>query len=140
MTTRPTGLTKDAGWQVGVSRTLPIEVAAAWDYLLSPAGLAHWLGDGVPTPLEKGITYKTTDGTTGQIRSLHPRDRVRLTWRPPGRRQDAIVQLVLQSTATGCSVRFHSDRLTSQREREAMRAHWRNVLDRLTIAISSDNT
>ena len=92
MTTRPTGLTKDAGWQVGVSRTLPIEVAAAWDYLLSPAGLAHWLGDGVPTPLEKGITYKTTDGTTGQIRSLHPRDRVRLTWRPPGRRQDAIAR------------------------------------------------
>ena len=46
ITTRPTGLTKDAGWQVGVSRTLPIDVGAAWDYLLSPAGLAHWLGDG----------------------------------------------------------------------------------------------
>lgn len=45
MTTKPTGLTKDAGWQIGVTRTLPTDLDIAWDYLLSPAGLSLWLGE-----------------------------------------------------------------------------------------------
>lgn len=137
MTTRPTGLTKDAGWQVGVSRTLPVDFDTAWEYLLSPAGLSLWLGDGLAGPLEKGRTYETIEGTTGEIRSLRPGDRVRLTWRPPGRQQEAIVQLVLRPAVTGCSVRFHSERLDSENEREAMRSHWRTILDQLAAAISS---
>jgi len=139
MTTKPTGLTKDAGWQIGVTRTLPTDLDIAWDYLLSPAGLSLWLGDGVPGPLEKGLTYETTDGTIGEIRSVRPGDRVRLTWRPPGRQQHAIVQLALRPSATGCSVRFHSERLDSENERKAMRSHWRKILDQLAVAIPPED-
>lgn len=35
MTSRPTGLTKDAGWEVGVSRTLGTDPGTMWEYLLS---------------------------------------------------------------------------------------------------------
>lgn len=136
MTPRPTGLTKDAGWQIGVSRTLPVDCDAAWEFLLSPAGLSLWIGDGVRLPLEKGLTYRTVDGTTGEIRSLRPRDRIRLTWKPADRARDATIQLAVRPTASGCSVRFHTERLDSEHERTAMRSHWRAVLERLAARVA----
>jgi uncharacterized protein YndB with AHSA1/START domain len=131
MTERPVGLTKDAGWEVGASRTFPVTLEAGWDFLLSPAGLTLWLGEGLREPLAKGATYETDDGTIGQVRSLRPYDRVRLTWRPPGRADDATLQLALTEAAGGCSVRFHAERLASADERERMRKHLHDILDRL---------
>ena len=130
-TERPVGLTRDAGWQIGVSRTLPVDLTTAWERLLSPAGLALWLGDGIATELATGATYRTADGTTGEVRSLRTRDRVRLTWQPPGRPEPATVQLALTEAARGTTVRFHTERLASAEEREALRQHWGAVLDRL---------
>lgn len=134
---RPFGLTKDAGWEIGVSRTFALSVEHAWEFLLSPPGLALWLGEGVPVPLAKGDRYETTDGTTGEIRSLRPLDRVRLTWRPPARGADATVQLAMVATAGGCSLRFHTERLADSGEREHMRRHWQEVLRRIGETVTS---
>jgi hypothetical protein len=38
MITMPTGLTKDAGWQIGVSRTLPDPPSPVWDFISGPEG------------------------------------------------------------------------------------------------------
>jgi uncharacterized protein YndB with AHSA1/START domain len=127
---RPVGLTRDAGWEVGASRTFPVAPDDAWEAVLSPAGVALWLGEGA-APLAAGACYETRDGTEGEVRSLRPGDRVRLTWRPAGRAESAIVQVVLRPAASGCSVRFHTERLHDAEEREKMRRHWRDVLDRL---------
>ena len=132
---RPVGLTRDAGWQIGVSRTLPVTAEEAWDLLTSPGGLALWLGQGLSAPA-KGARYRTADGTEGEFRSVRPGDRVRLTWRPRWREREAIVQVVLVATPTGCSVRFHSERLNSAAERERMREHWRDALDRIERALA----
>ena len=55
----PTGLTRDAGWQIGVSRTLPVDLATAWERLLAPAGLALWLGELTTGPLTVGAPFAT---------------------------------------------------------------------------------
>jgi hypothetical protein len=47
----PVGLTKDAGWEIGVSRTLPVPLEAAWEFLTSPGGAALWLGAAAAPPL-----------------------------------------------------------------------------------------
>ena len=130
-TERPTGLTRDAGWQIGVSRTLPVDLATAWEHLLSPGGLALWLGEVVTGPLTRGAEYATADGTRGEVRSLRDHDRVRLTWQPPGREAPATLQVALTEAPRGCTVRFHTERLTSADERARLRAHWSAVLDRL---------
>jgi hypothetical protein len=39
-----TGQTQAAGWQVGVRRTLPLELAEAWELLTSPPWLDRWSG------------------------------------------------------------------------------------------------
>lgn len=127
MNERPVGRTKDVGWQIGVSRTILVDLDTAWRYLTSPAGLSTWLGDGIGTPLAKGQRYKTDDGTTGQVRSVRLRDRIRLTWQPAHRPDDATVQIALTPTATGCTFRFHTERLYDADERGRMRGHWLKV-------------
>jgi uncharacterized protein YndB with AHSA1/START domain len=128
MRERPVGQTRDAGWQIGVSRTLPVDLDTLWDHLISPRGLEAWLGTGVGTPLVKGQRFETDDGVSGEIRSLRPHDRIRLTWQPSDRPDSATVQVAVASTKTGCVLRFHTERLYDQSEREAMRSHWRSVI------------
>lgn len=129
MSERPVGKTRDAGWQIGVSRTIAVDLDTAWEYLTSDAGLGVWLGPGVATPLRKGQVYETGDGTTGEIRSLRDRDRIRLTWQPVDRPDHATVQIALAPAATGCTVRFHTERLYDGQEREAMRTHWKAIAE-----------
>ncbi len=129
MTDPPVGLTRDAGWQVGVARTLPLDPEAAWALLLSPAGLAAWLGDDLPAlPAEPGAAYRTAGGTSGEVRSHHPGDRVRVTWRPPGREAPATLQATVRPAARGASIRLHAERLAGPDERAALRARWRAAL------------
>lgn len=129
---RPTGLTADVDWQIGVSRTLrhsPEEVRAL---LTSPHGIATWLGAGATLAEQKAASYGTAEGTTGEVRSFRPLDRIRLTWRPPDWSHEATLQVAISRSATGTLVRFHQEHLADAEERERMRAHWRGVLEELT--------
>jgi hypothetical protein len=101
----PVGKTKDAGWQIGVSRTVPLPPDEVWARL---EDTARWLG-----------------AEADDIRSIRPLDRIRVGW------NGTIVQVVIRPAASGTSVRFHQERLADADEREQQRAHWRSVLDDL---------
>ncbi|HEX7135518.1 MAG TPA: SRPBCC domain-containing protein, partial [Iamia sp.] len=119
----PTGLTRDAGWEIGVSRTFPTSLEETWDVVVDEPGLARWLGPGAVLPDEVGAPYRTDDGAEGELRSLRPLDRVRLTWQPDGRAgRPTTVQVVVQQAASGTSVRFHQEHLADADERERQRA------------------
>lgn len=133
----PVGLTEDVGWNVGVSRTVPHDPEHVWATLLSPEGLATWVGPGAVLGDAKGDRYATDDGTTGELRSLRPGDRVRLTWRPAGRATPTTLQVAIRSGARGTSVRFHQEHLADAGEREAMKAHWSAALDRLERVLAA---
>lgn len=123
----PTGLTRDAGWQVGVSRTVGVPITDVWEHLLGP-GRATWLGPG-DYVLVAGLPYLTSDGTTGQVRSLRPLDRVRITRRPAGQAHETTLQVAVRATAPDKTmVRFHAERMRSAAEREEQRGHWAAVL------------
>ncbi len=102
---RPTGLTRDAGWQIGVSRTVPYTLDEAWSRVADPE---CWLGQ-----------------APDDVRSHHDRDRIRVGW------QGTIVQVTVRPAPGGTTVRFHQEHLGSAAERERQRHHWRAVLDRL---------
>jgi uncharacterized protein YndB with AHSA1/START domain len=137
VTERRTGHTKDAGWEIGVSRTLPFPVEEVWDFLTSAAGSAVWLGAGVHRLDEPGVAYQTEAGTTGEIRSFRPRDRVRLTWQPADWDHDSTVQFTVTPTAGNRTrVVFHQERLVDAAEREQQRAHWQGVMDALVAALA----
>lgn len=135
----PVGLTRDAGWQIGVSATLLVPIEQVWGFLTSPEGMRLWLGHEVDLLHEPGQPYRTQDGTHGEVRSLRPRDRVRLTWRPPGWDHDSTVQVAVQVAGPGRTLlRFHQERLADAGERERQRTHWRAVLTSVVAALQAD--
>lgn len=131
MTSRPVGLTRDAGFQIGVSRSVAVPLEQVWDTLVSDAGVRTWLGADVELPSTTGAPYRTATGTTGEVRSFHPHDRVRLTWRPPDWNHESTVQVTVSRRNGRTVLRFHQERLADPDERDRQRAHWQSVLDSL---------
>lgn len=135
---RPVGLTQDVGWQIGVSRTVDASIDQVWALLTSAAGEAIWITDGVELPLERGRGAPITapDGSTGELRSVRVRERIRLRWQPAGEDHATTVQVAVRAVAEGRTlVRFHQEHLRDAGERERQRAHWRVVLTRLADAL-----
>ncbi|MDT0346713.1 SRPBCC family protein [Streptomyces litchfieldiae] len=127
----PTGLTKDAGWQIGVSRTLPHPPAVVWEFISGPEGLALWLGPGAELTPERGAPWRTADGTAGEVHGYRPGDRIRVTV------GSTTVQVALRPAGDGgrAMLRFHQERMASAAERERQRAHWQRVLDAVAGAL-----
>ncbi len=133
------GKTRDAGWQIGVSKTIHRPVEEVWSFLVSPAGVAIWLGEGVTLPTERGAGYTTAQGVRGETRSFHERDRVRLTWQPPGWSHDTTLQLAVSATGAGrARLTVHQERLADAAEREQQRTHWQGVITRLVAALDRE--
>ncbi len=121
------GKTKDAGWEIGVSKTVPYPLRQVWDYLSGP-GLAVWLGD-VRLEPEKGAPYETADGTVGEVRGYRELERIRLTWKPKSWEHESTVQVALRSVGPDkTAVGFHQERLAGPEERAAQREHWQGVM------------
>ena len=129
---RVVGQTADAGFQVGVQKTLPIGLDGAWTLLSSRRGIACWLGKTSRFSLTEGKTFRTETGIQGEIRVVKPGTRVRLTWQQPGMQRPATLQITLVAAGPeNTSIRIHLEHLPSQKSREEMKAHWRAVLDEL---------
>lgn len=130
----PTGKTNDAGWQIGVSRTLDATPEAVWELLVSERGLAIWLGDGAALDPETGRW--TSDAAAGEVRSYHAVDRVRLRLPTDDGTHVTTTQLAVQATADGRTVLvLHEEHLRDPGERIRRRTHWRGVADRIQSAL-----
>jgi len=126
---RQVGETADSGFQIGVQRTLPFPAPRVWEVLLSPQGLATWLGRTGRLRLAKGARYRTREGATGELRRLTPGSFLRLTWQPRGWARPSVIQLRLLANAGRTVVHFHHENLPDARAREAMREHWKKSLE-----------
>ncbi len=129
---RVKGQTADAGFQVGVQKTVSVAAERLWQFLTSPAGLQVWLGSGIHhLTLEKGAAYRTDDGVSGEIRSVYPGEKLRLTWQPDGWENQSTLQLYLQAKGSQTTLRFHHEKLNGSTQRRQMKAHWQNVLEQI---------
>lgn len=131
-----TGLTKDAGWEVGVRTTVPAPPETVWAHLLGD-GLKLWLGDIDALPTEKGETFQTRDGVRGTIRSLTPGLRVRLGWQPEDWPHDTTLQLTVKEAPSGTTIGIHHEKLADREERRLMLGHWKAVAAALERELSA---
>ncbi len=130
-----TGLTKDAGWQVGVRATVPVDAGTAWAYLVG-AGLPLWLGE-TTLPSQTNAVYETDDGVRGRLISRTEGTRLRLSWRPDDWPHDTTLQLSLRVAATGTTIALHHERLADRDERRMMLGHWKTVIAELEKALAN---
>ena len=131
-----TGLTKDAGWEMGVRVTVDAPLPAVWGYLLGE-GLPIWLGDIDAIPTEKGAAFETRDGLHATIRSYTDQLRVRMAWQPEDWPHDTTLQLTVKEAATGTTIGFHHERLADRAERKLMLGHWKNVAAAISAHFAS---
>ena len=127
----PTGLTKDAGWQIGSRRTFEVSLQQAWDMLTSPEGVKIWLGDAPGIEFKKGARFKTTQGTCGVIRVVNPGNHMRLTWQPAGWDNVSTLQVRLIPNGKKTVISFHQEKLLDANQRQSMRQRWLGVLDQI---------
>ena len=134
---RVPGQTAATGFEVGVTRTLPVKPKRAWE-ALTTALLPIWLDTAPGLQLVPGTRYTTASGTTGEIRTIKPGQRVRLTWRPTGWKRHSTLQLTVtpRRSTRGTCISFHQEHLPDVQAREAMRRHWREVLTRLASLLT----
>jgi uncharacterized protein YndB with AHSA1/START domain len=132
--TGTTGQTKDAGWEVGVRRTVAAPVDVVWRFLLGD-GLPLWLGNTALT-YEKGDAYETDDDIRGQVLAFTDGFRIRLTWQPGEWDHDSTLQLTVREAAGGTTIGFHQERLSGREERKIMLGHWKEVVQQLDDALA----
>jgi uncharacterized protein YndB with AHSA1/START domain len=133
--TGTTGQTKEAGWEVGVKRTVAAPVDVVWKFLLGD-GLPLWLGNTTLT-YEKGDAYETDDDIRGKILSFTDGMRIRLSWQPGEWDHDSTLQLTVREAASGTTIGFHQERLSGREERKIMLGHWKDVVQQLDDALPS---
>lgn len=132
------GLTRDNDWQIGVRRTLPYPAATIWDVLVSDSGRERWLGPGAALPTEPRTAYRTSNRTTGEVRSYDPGRLIRLTWQPSDWDTASTLQIRLIAAPNGTTLSIHQERLDSAERRTAMRSHWSEVIDRLEAILTEE--
>jgi uncharacterized protein YndB with AHSA1/START domain len=131
----PNGPTKDAGWEVGVRKTVDASIDSVWAFLLGE-GLPLWLGNTTLT-LEKGAGYETDDDIRGTVLSYTEGSRIRLSWQPGEWNHDSTLQLTVKQAATGITIAFHQERLSGREERKIMLGHWKDVVQQLDDALAA---
>ena len=136
---RVLGETADAGFEIGVQKTLPISTPEAWKLLTSPEGINIWLGNTNNLELRTGFQYQTSDGISGEIRSLKTGERIRLTRKSDGITKSSTFQISLIPSGNKTSVRIHHEKLSGETDREQMGNHWRAVLESLNNLAENRN-
>lgn len=76
----PTGVTQDAGVQVGVRKTVDGDPEHIWSFLVSPQGLPLWIGDIDGFSPTKGFEFVSKEGISGKLTVVHCPLKLRLTW------------------------------------------------------------
>ncbi|MGD9572805.1 MAG: SRPBCC domain-containing protein [Thermoleophilia bacterium] len=136
---REVGETLGAGFEIGVRRSVTASVDEVWEAIAGRPAL--WLGADAEVDLVKGASYAVPGGdgfppARGEVRSVHPGDRIRLTWWPEGWEAPAVLQFALRETPSGkTAITGHMEKLRDGVVREEMRAHLRVVLGRLAEAV-----
>ena len=130
----PTGKTKSQGWQVGVSRTLPVDEQAAWQKIVSALSL-DWQ-DTAQADYKKGDTFVTAVGTQVEIRSYEHGALIRMKWQPKGWDNNSTLQVRVRPAKTGTTISVHHEWLQNAEQREAMLQHWTNLLEKLKAELS----
>lgn len=131
---RVVGETSDTGFQVGVVRTLPATAAELWTIVAGQPD--RWLGRGAKFKLEAGHTFEIpkrrgVPGVRGEIRVVKPGQRLRMRYQRDGWKTPAVLQVTVTPKANGASLHVHMEKLPDAATREAMRAHWTDVLETL---------
>ncbi|CAG7651249.1 hypothetical protein PAESOLCIP111_06275 [Paenibacillus solanacearum] len=125
----PVGVTKDAGVQIGVRRTMEMTKEQAWHFLTSPQGMKLWIGTVSAMQWQKGYEFVSEEGVSGKLTVVVPLQKLRMTWKRPEWDKASRLQIYLLSTSSGkTTIALHQEMLEDVYMRDVMKRHWEQAL------------
>lgn len=119
------------GKTVVVSRTVKHPVKVVWDVLMSDDGAEALLGEGAKLG-DKGHTWRAVSGREGVIRSFHPCEQIRFSYRFDSSSTPSMVELNLKGAhdqATEIQIK-HSN-LGPDIDQQWVNDRWASALERI---------
>ncbi|GIP36602.1 SRPBCC domain-containing protein [Paenibacillus sp. J2TS4] len=136
----PVGVTKDAGVQIGVRKTLAISKERVWNFLTSQEGLSLWIGEDPSFRLQAGQEFASKEGVSGKMTVLVPFQKLRMQWKRPEWDKPSRLQIILLSTNSGkTTIAIHQEMLEDVYVRELMKNHWEEMIDIIRAKEESHN-
>lgn len=132
---KPVGLTKDAGWEIGVRKTMAISGNVAWDFLFSNDGIKIWLDEIKSEELKDGGYYKTKNDTEGVVKVFKPYSHIRITWKRKNWENTSTLQVRVIPAKDKTTISFHQEKLLDGAQREDMKQHWESVIKDIEKAL-----
>ncbi|WP_193103723.1 hypothetical protein [Brachybacterium sp. FME24] len=132
----PLGLTRDAGWELGVRRTVAATAPDVWHRLLAE-WLPQWLEvDSIPQLV--GAPLRHNGSVRGRIVGCHMGRRVRMYWTPVALDHETVFQVTLLEASAGTTIAIHQERLVDAVERQSLLEQWTAILDDLVAALERE--
>ncbi|MDF2724109.1 MAG: Activator of Hsp90 ATPase 1 family protein [Paenibacillus sp.] len=128
----PVGVTKDAGVQIGVRKTIAVTKERAWNFLTSQAGVSLWIGDVQPIQWQVGYEFQSREGVSGKLTVVKPYQKLRLTWQRPSWDRPSRLQIYVLSNDSGSTtVAIHQEMLEDVYMREVMKRFWTQTIEQM---------
>lgn len=107
------GLTKDAGWQFGIRRTVPTGLEKLWNIFFSDRGLSYW-----------------SEGVDRDFSTFKEFSHIRTKWRHREFTESANLQirLIPSKNKDKTTISIHVDKLKNESQREVAREYWSKVI------------
>jgi hypothetical protein len=117
------GLTKDAGWQFGVRRSVSLNKNEVWDFLFSEKGINLWL-----------------KGADKEFSTFKNHSHIRTKWKLKEWTNKATLQMRVLSNKDKTTIAFHIDELLDESQREATKAYWEQIINKLREKLTEKAT
>ncbi|MCL1841637.1 MAG: SRPBCC domain-containing protein [Propionibacteriaceae bacterium] len=115
---------------VVVSRTVAFPVRQVWRVLMTKDGAEAMLGPGAQFG-EKGHSWVAENGRTGVMRSLHPLEEIRFSYRRDEQAAPTTVELALQAEEDATVLTVTHSKLEPDMDLDDLRTRWQAALDRV---------
>jgi activator of HSP90 ATPase len=120
-----TGLTKDAGWQFGIRRTVALPSNEIWDYLFSDKGMRLW-----------------AEGVDENFSTFKEYSHIRTKWKLKDWTNTSSLQIrvIASSKAGKTTIAVHADQLKDELQREQVKEYWTKIVMAITDEIVKGHT
>ena len=130
-----TGLTTDAAYRIDISKTFPVSLHDAWNFMFSATGLKLWFGCNSLPEWKKDQKYTTKNGTYFCVRAYNELSHARLTYKRKDWENTATLQLRVHTAKTGTTISIQQEKLATTAQREEMKLHWEKVMDKIALGL-----
>jgi activator of HSP90 ATPase len=130
------GLTKNVGFQFSITKTCPVSVDEAWDFLLSESGVSMWLGYINFDDFELNNSLITKAGIEAKITIFKADSHLRLAWKPAHWDNVSFIEIRVLTNGSRAKLGLLHTHMMSVAQREEVKAYWTKIFNKMALELA----